>query len=130
MRLWHPSIIPFLPGSLLSQLHRTVCNLRGSGWGRQKGLWLVWNDNPSVLWCYHLKVTQEMALRGWEYDKYWEMERPEPSDGFLIDFQSDVQDGRFSWPHLDKMLARDLDRLRVWYGKKERKSWESDPPRI
>lgn len=35
MRLWHESLIPYLPRQQLLGQHRECCALRGKGWGKK-----------------------------------------------------------------------------------------------
>lgn len=73
MRLWHESLIPFLPRQQLLGQHRECCALRGLGWGRKHAtVDYVFEHSPMWLVAYHRKVLNEMRYRGYSYDIKWE----------------------------------------------------------
>lgn len=76
MRLWHESLIPYLPRQQLLGQHRECCALRGKGWGKPHSTVNYVFDHPiEWLWAYHMKVMQEMSRRGYKHDDKWEFVR-------------------------------------------------------
>lgn len=72
MRLWHQSLIPYLPGRQLLGQHRECCALRGKGWGKnQRTVKYVFNYNLNSLYEYHKLVMQEMKNRGYKPNPLW-----------------------------------------------------------
>ena len=72
MRLWHQSLIPFLPRQQLLGQHRECCALRGAGWGRKHSVVdYVFTHNPAYLVAYHYLIMKEMENRGYNPDKTW-----------------------------------------------------------
>lgn len=65
MRLWHEKLIPILDNKRLLGQHRECCALRGLGWGRKHSVVdYVFKHSPLKLYAYHLKIMEEMTLRG------------------------------------------------------------------
>lgn len=72
MRLWHQSLIPYLPRQQLLGQHRECCALRGAGWGRKHAtVDYVFTHNPAHLITYHYIIMDEMEKRGYRPDKTW-----------------------------------------------------------
>lgn len=73
MRLWHQSLIPYLPRQQLLGQHRECCALRGKGWGRKHStVDYVFMYEPAYLVAYHYVVMDEMKKRGYHPDPIWE----------------------------------------------------------
>lgn len=73
MRLWHQSLIPYLPRQQLLGQHRECCALRGKGWGRKHStVDYVFTHEPAYLVAYHYVVMDEMERRGYHPDLIWE----------------------------------------------------------
>ena len=73
MRLWHQSLIPYLPRQQLLGQHRECCALRGKGWGRKHAtVNYVFTHDPAHLVAYHWFVLMEMQKRGYHPDLIWE----------------------------------------------------------
>ena len=74
MRLWHPSLLPFLPRQQLLGQHRECCAMRGLGWGRKHSVVdYVWEHPRSWLVRYHLQVIAEMENRGYNVTDTWRL---------------------------------------------------------
>ncbi len=72
MRLWHQSLIPYLPRQQLLGQHRELCALRGQGWGRKHSVVdYVFKYDPAYLIAYHFLVMDEMEKRGYHPDEIW-----------------------------------------------------------
>lgn len=72
MRLWHYSLIRFLPREQLLGQHRECCALRGNGWGRRHStVDYVFSYSPILLFIYHTMIMSEMMLRGYKVDSRW-----------------------------------------------------------
>lgn len=72
MRLWHQSLIPYLPRQQLLGQHREACALRGAGWGRKHSVVnYVFTHDPIWLVSYHWLVMEEMTKRGYHPDPIW-----------------------------------------------------------
>lgn len=72
MRLWHQSLIPYLPRQQLLGQHRECCALRGAGWGRKHSVVdYVFTHEPERLVAYHAIVMAEMKHRGYHPDPIW-----------------------------------------------------------
>lgn len=72
MRLWHQSLIPYLPRQQLLGQHRELCALRGKGWGRKHSVVnYVFRYNPAYLVAYHYLIMDEMKRRGYHPDEIW-----------------------------------------------------------
>ena len=72
MRLWHQSLIPFLPRQPLLGQHRECCAWRGAGWGRKHAtVDYVFKYCPEHLVAYHYLVMDEMERRGYHPDPVW-----------------------------------------------------------
>ena len=73
MRLWHESLLPYLPGRQLLGQHRECCALRGLGWGKPHSVVNYVFEHPlEWLWAYHMKVMGEMKNRGYSHDPLWD----------------------------------------------------------
>lgn len=94
MRLWHESLIPYLPRQQLLGQHRECCALRGNGWGKSHATVNYVFTHPRVwLWAYHRKVLDEMLHRGYHPD---------------IDWMSMFYRGKYTFPDYE-MLNKDFD---------------------
>jgi len=72
MRLWHESLLPFLPRQQLLGQHREVAALRGNGWSKKHStVDYVFTHSPYKLYQYHLLVLAEMEKRGYRPDPLW-----------------------------------------------------------
>ena len=72
MRLWHVSLIKYLPRQQLLGQHRECCALRGKGWGKPHAtVNYVFKYSPSMLYQFHLLVMKEMEQRGYHANKIW-----------------------------------------------------------
>lgn len=72
MRLWHQSLIPYLPRQQLLGQHRECCALRGAGWGRKHSVVdYVFTYDPAYLIAYHYLIMDEMEKRGYHPDEIW-----------------------------------------------------------
>ena len=72
MRLWHQSLLQYLPRQQLLGQHRECCALRGAGWGRRHSVInYVFEHYPSFLVAYHHEVMEEMKRRGYHPDETW-----------------------------------------------------------
>ena len=72
MRLWHESLLPYLPRQQLLGQHRECCALRGKGWGRKHSVVnYVFAHDPEYLYEYHCRVMTEMERRGYHPDQTW-----------------------------------------------------------
>ena len=72
MRLWHESLIPYLPRQQLLGQHRECCALRGNGWGRKHStVNYVFKHAPERLFLYHDAIMKEMEQRGYNVDPLW-----------------------------------------------------------
>lgn len=72
MRLWHESLLKYLPRQQLLGQHRECCALRGKGWGKPHATVNYVFDHPyGWLVAYHIRVMQEMSKRGYNVDKMW-----------------------------------------------------------
>lgn len=72
MRLWHESLIPYLPRQQLLGQHRECCALRGLGWGRPHAtVNYVFQHPYEWLVLYHYKVMMEMLRRGYGPNFEW-----------------------------------------------------------
>ena len=72
MRLWHQDMISILPRQQLLGQHRECCALRGKGWKkRHSTVNYIFDYDLARLYCYHLKVMDEMKRRGYNVDKLW-----------------------------------------------------------
>lgn len=72
MRLWHESLLPYLPRQQLLGQHRECCALRGNGWGKPHAtVNYVFRHPLEWLWAYHIKVMGEMFRRGYAPDPKW-----------------------------------------------------------
>jgi len=72
MRLWHYSLIPYLPRQQLLGQHRECCALRGNGWGRKHAtVDYVFRYPPAMLYQYHMEVIDEMDVRGYKASPEW-----------------------------------------------------------
>ena len=72
MRLWHVSLIKYLPRQQLLGQHRECCALRGKGWGKPHAtVNYVFQYNPHMLYQFHLLVMKEMEQRGYHAEELW-----------------------------------------------------------
>ena len=72
MRLWHQSLIPYLPRQQLLGQHRECCALRGKGWGKKHSVVdYIFTYAPDELIAYHYLVMDEMIARGYHPDEIW-----------------------------------------------------------
>lgn len=72
MRLWHQSLIPFLPRAQLLGQHRECAALRGNGWGKSHStVNYVFNHDISKLVAFHFLVMDEMTKRGYKVSPEW-----------------------------------------------------------
>lgn len=72
MRLWHQSLLPYLPRSQILGQHREIAALRGKGWGRPHStVNYVFNHSMEDLVAYHYIVIDEMKHRGYNVDPKW-----------------------------------------------------------
>jgi len=72
MRLWHQSLLKFLPRTRLLGQHRECCALRGLGWGRRHAVVDYVFRHPYFWLCdYHLEVMSEPDRRGYMVDDKW-----------------------------------------------------------
>ena len=73
MRLWHQSLIPYLPRQQLLGQHRECCALRGKGWGKPHSVVnYVFTHSPCYLVAYHKLIMKEMRNRGYNPNEVWE----------------------------------------------------------
>lgn len=73
MRLWHQSLIPYLPRQQLLGQHRECCALRGKGWGKKHSVVdYVFTHDPALLVVYHYCIMEEMERRGYHPDRIWD----------------------------------------------------------
>lgn len=72
MRLWHESLLRYLPDNQLKGQHRECCALRGKGWGRPHSTVNYVFDHP-IEWliAYHYRAMNEMMKRGYRVDPIW-----------------------------------------------------------
>ena len=72
MRLWHQTLIPYLPNKQLLGQHRECCALRGKGWGRKHSIVdYVFRYPIELLVAYHQVVMDEMLFHDWNIDWSW-----------------------------------------------------------
>ena len=72
VRLWHETLLPYLPYRQLLGQHRECCALRGNGWGKSHATVNYVFEHPyEWLWVYHMKVMREMLNRGFNVDPQW-----------------------------------------------------------
>ena len=72
IRLWHESLLPYLPRQQLLGQHRECAALRGAGWGRKHSVVnYVFTHSPNKLIAYHYRVMDEMKRRGYRPDESW-----------------------------------------------------------
>lgn len=72
MRLWHQNLISKLPRQQLLGQHRECCALRGLGWGKKHAtVNYVFEYSYIMLFCYHVKIMEEMIRRGYKADYKW-----------------------------------------------------------
>jgi uncharacterized protein (TIGR02328 family) len=72
MRLWHESLIPYLPDKQLLGQHRECCALRGNGWGKKHSVVdYVFIHPYEDLFKFHILVIKEMDKRGYIVDNKW-----------------------------------------------------------
>lgn len=72
MRIWHQSLIPYLPRQQLLGQHRELAALRGKGWGRKHSIVdYAFQYDPAYLVAYHYLIMDEMEKRGYHPDNIW-----------------------------------------------------------
>jgi uncharacterized protein (TIGR02328 family) len=72
MRLWHQSLIPYLPNRHLGGQHRECCALRGKGWfKRHSTVQYALDDKFEKLIAYHFIVIDEMEARNMNVASEW-----------------------------------------------------------
>lgn len=72
MKLYHQSLIPYLPRQQLLEAHRECCALRGASWGKKHAtVDYVFSHIPERLVAYHFLVMKEMRKRGYHPDEIW-----------------------------------------------------------
>lgn len=72
MRLWHYSLIPYLPRKQLLGQHRECCAMRGLFWGKKHSVVdYVWKYNYLLLSNYHYLIIKEMIKRNYQPNKIW-----------------------------------------------------------
>lgn len=72
MRLWHQSLIHYLPSQQLLGQHRECCALRGKGWGKKHSVVdYVFAYDLAHLYQYHLLIMKEMIHRNYSVDFIW-----------------------------------------------------------
>lgn len=72
MRLWHESLLPWLPRAQLLGQHRECCALRGLAWARRHAaVDYVFRHPPEWLAVYHERVIAQMGRRGYAVDPLW-----------------------------------------------------------
>lgn len=72
MRLWHESLIPYLPRQQLLGQHRECCALRGKGWGKKHStVDYVFKHPFEWLVAYHNLVMYEMSERRYKINCVW-----------------------------------------------------------
>lgn len=91
MRLWHESLLPYLPRMQLLGQHREACALRGKGWGRKHSVVnYVFTHPRRWLYAYHIKVMDEMKRRGYHPDEKWYQMTPEETSETEIPINSNT----------------------------------------
>lgn len=72
MRLWHQTLIHYLPRQQLLGQFRECCALKGLGWGRKHStVDYIFKYDIAHLYQYQLIVMHEMAARGYTPDSKW-----------------------------------------------------------
>ena len=72
MRLWHQSLIHYLPRQQLLGQHRECSALRGLGWSKKHSVVdYVFKYDLAHLYQYHLIVMHEMSTRGYNVGIRW-----------------------------------------------------------
>lgn len=72
MRLWHQSLIKYLPNKQLLGQHRELCALRGLGFGRKHRIVDYVFEHPYYfLYQFHLIVMSEMKKRNFLVNYLW-----------------------------------------------------------
>ena len=75
MRLWHQTLIPYLPRQQLLGQHRELAALRGKSWGKKHSVVdYVFTHDPAYLVAYHYIVMNEMEKRGYKPDPSWRID--------------------------------------------------------
>lgn len=94
MRLWHESLLPYLPRQQLLGQHRECCALRGKGWGKPHStVNYVFKHIFEKLVAYHFKVIDEMQKRGYDVNELW-------------------KDGKYRGKHLG-YISDDIDCVKI-----------------
>ena len=72
MRLWHQSMLAYLPNKQLLGQHRECCALRGKGWFKKhSNVQYALNDKFEKLVAYHFLVIDEAEARGFNISDEW-----------------------------------------------------------
>jgi uncharacterized protein (TIGR02328 family) len=72
MRLWHQSMIKYLPRQQLLGQHRECCALRGLGWNKKHStVNYVFKYSQFRLFMFHRLVMLEMLKRNYKVSKEW-----------------------------------------------------------
>lgn len=72
MRLWHETLIPYLPRQQLLGQHRECCALRGNGWNKKHAtVNYIFGYSPYRLFAYHQLIMDEMSQRGYKVGDEW-----------------------------------------------------------
>lgn len=72
MRVWHQSLIKYLPRNQLLGQHRELCALRGKGFGKKHStVNYVFQHPYSDLFHFHQLVINEMEKRNYKVNTLW-----------------------------------------------------------
>lgn len=120
MRLWHQTLIPYLPRQQLLGQHRECCALRGKGWGKKHSVVdYVFKYHHYYLVAYHHLVMNEMKKRGYNVDKIWYLDShrgkniPCHIHTCSTAVRCTVENGQIIYPeHNDKYLQECLNNLK------------------
>ena len=67
---WDLELLQLVPTKYLLHLHRTLCGLRGRGWGRMGPRWAR-RHTLQEIHAYHFQVMASMKSRGIKVDDRW-----------------------------------------------------------
>ncbi|MDD4722918.1 MAG: TIGR02328 family protein [Acidaminococcaceae bacterium] len=113
MRLWHVSLIKYLPRQQLLGQHRECCALRGKGWGKPHAtVNYVFQYSPLMLYQFHLLVMQEMEQRGYHADKIWLDSNYRGKSLGYVDYNTDGKVLEKYPEHDQKYLTECIDNLK------------------
>lgn len=125
MRLWHQSLIPYLPRQQLLGQHRECCALRGNGWGRKHAtVDYAFKYNPAYLVAYHYLIMNEMKNRNYKPDMLWmspnwrgntlKLDTSFADPDIVYDtYKNATEENQIIYPeHNDKYLQECLDNLK------------------